>query len=133
MYAEQKDARYCERRYTEYYYRDLKTQQWQKQFQNFSVERLLQSGNVSALFSPVSDYNYLSSDEVFVGDPPLNSIQRGDFKKVRMAFLRLFPSQDIAQSVFQVPMITGVLTSEGVLMGYFIKGVLNRLSVNEIK
>ena len=30
-------------------------------------------------------------------------------------------------------MITGVVTSEGVLMGYFIKGVLNRLSVNEIK
>ena len=30
-------------------------------------------------------------------------------------------------------MITGVVSQEGVLMGYFIKGVLNRLSVNEIK
>ena len=51
---------------------------------NILVERLLQSGNVSALFSPVSDYNYLPSDDVFVGDPPLNSLQRGDFKKVNI-------------------------------------------------
>ena len=102
----------------------------------FLVERLLQSGNVSALFSPVSDYNYLSSDEVFVGDPPLNSVQRGDFKKVKSAICLPIKKPDLLlryRFVTQVPMITGVVTSEGVLMGYFIKGVLNRLSVNEIK
>ena len=77
------------------------------------VNRLLKNGNVSAIFAPVNDYNYLPSDDVFVGDEPLKAIVRGDFKKV--------------------PMITGVVSNEGVLMGYFLKDILNRLSVEDIK
>ena len=73
------------------------------------VNRMVQNGNTSALFSPVNEYDWVSSDQVilkyilppicafvdgkesfthifssqvFIGKDPLTALTRGDFKRV---------------------------------------------------
>ena len=54
------------------------------------VNRMVQNGNTSALFSPVNEYDWVSSDQVFIGKDPLTALKRGDFKRVSFVpkFLR---------------------------------------------
>ena len=53
------------------------------------VNRMVQNGNTSALFSPVNEYDWVSSDQVFIGKDPLTALKRGDFKRVS-SFLNIY-------------------------------------------
>ena len=77
------------------------------------VDEMIRFGNFSAIFSPVSDDSYLKgSGSNFLRERPIEALRRGNFKKV--------------------PILTGMMSEEGVLMGYFIKSQLDQLQTQDI-
>ena len=48
-----------------------------------SVDKMIQGGNVSALFSPVSNEHFLSAGSRFFEQDPESAMRSGNFKKVR--------------------------------------------------
>jgi hypothetical protein len=48
-----------------------------------SVDKMIQGGNVSALFSPVSNEHFLSAGSRFFEQDPETALRSGHFKKVR--------------------------------------------------
>ena len=78
------------------------------------VDEMIRFGNFSAIFSPVSDDTYLRpSGTNFLREQPIEALRRGNFKKV--------------------PILTGMMSEEGVLMGYFIKSQIDQLQTEDIK
>ena len=75
------------------------------------VDEMIRNGNVSALFGPIVEQDHLSSGNKFLSENPVTALETGNFKRV--------------------PMIAGMMTEEGVLMGYFIKEQLEKVSVPE--
>ena len=77
------------------------------------VDEMIRFGNFSAIFSPVSDDSFLTgSGNNFLRERPIEALRRGNFKKV--------------------PILTGMMSEEGVLMGYFIKSQLDQLQTQDI-
>merc|ERR1719461_1598677 len=75
---------------------------------------MIRFGNFSAIFSPGSDETYLqATGNNFLRERPIEALRRGNFKKV--------------------PILTGMMSEEGVLMGYFIKSQLDQLQTQDIK
>ena len=48
-----------------------------------SVDVMIRGGNVSAIFAPVSNEDFLSSGSRFFNQDPETALLRGNFKKVR--------------------------------------------------
>lgn len=79
-----------------------------------AVDEMIAYGNISAIFSPIIDESFLFTEKTnFLSEAPLDALKRGNFKKV--------------------PILTGVMNEEGILMGYFIKDQINQLKASEIQ
>ena len=49
-----------------------------------AVNEMIRFGNVSAIFSPVSDEGFLVGTGInFLSEPPRKALRKGNFKKVR--------------------------------------------------
>ena len=47
-----------------------------------SVDQMIRGGNVSALFSPICNEDFLSSGSRFFNEDPETALRSGNFKKV---------------------------------------------------
>ncbi len=56
------------------------------------VDKMIQGGNVSAIFSPVSNELFLPLESQFFNGDMLTALKRGNFKKVQIQFY-IFISQ----------------------------------------
>lgn len=70
-----------------------------------AVNEMIKFGNISAIFGPDL------KDRLFLSDDPSQALRQGNFKKV--------------------PVLTGIMAEDGVLMGYFIKGRLDKIASTE--
>lgn len=95
------------------------------------VDKMIQGGNVSAIFSPVSNEHFLPQESQFFNGDMLTALKRGNFKKVRIQLSFENPS-NLNWTGIQVPMLNGIVTDEGMLLGYFLKETLDKLAVSDI-
>ena len=79
-----------------------------------AVNEMIRFGNLSAIFAPVCDEYFLVQQNLqFLSEPPREALRKGNFKKV--------------------PILTGIMTEEGILMAYFIKSRLDRLDTADLR
>ncbi|XP_059097691.1 cholinesterase-like [Tigriopus californicus] len=77
-----------------------------------AVDDMIRDGNTSAIFGPVVD-NYLPSTSRFFEISPEIALERGLYKKI--------------------PMLSGLVFDDGVLMAYFLKEIIDRLSIRDLR
>ena len=76
------------------------------------VDSMIRDGNTSAIFAPVVQKFLPKSDRIISVSPEV-AMADGDYLKV--------------------PMLTGVVTDDGVLMAYFLKETIDQLRTTELR